>query len=163
METTLSYLQLVRFLRLGHEYEKNGFTLIESILVLFIVSIMSFVLIINIVPIYNQKVIDTFLHQFEKDMMYAQQYAIVNKQATTILFVPTEYRYTVGENRITLPLLQREYNDEITIQATNFSNRVVFNGNGSIRKGGTIHISYKNQTYKVVYYLGKGRFDIQKL
>ena len=161
METTLSYLLLVRFLRLDLKTEKNGFTLIESILVLFIVSIMSFVFIANVVPIYNKKVIETFLHQFEKDMMYAQQYALVNKEPTAILFVPTENRYTISENKITLPLVKREYNNEITIQATNFSNRIVFNGNGSIQKSGTIHITYKTQTYKVVYYLGKGRFNIQ--
>jgi len=145
------------------ECEKNGFTLIESILVLSIVSIMSFVLITNIVPIYNQKVIDTFLHQFEKDMMYAQQYALVNEQLTYIIFVPTENNYTIERNRVSAPLVKREYNDDITIQATNFSNRIGYNGNGSIQKGGTIYISYKAQTYKVVYYLGKGRFTIQKL
>lgn len=153
---------MVRFLRLNLETEKNGFTLIESILVLSIVSIMSLVLIINLVPIYHQKVIDTFLHQFEKDIMFAQQYALVNKEATSIIFVPTEYKYTIGENKISLPLIQRDYNDEINIQANNLQ-LITFNSNGSIRKSGTIHLYYKNQTYKVVFYLGKGRFNIQKL
>ena len=124
---------------------------------------MSFVLIINIVPVYNQKVIDTFLHQFEKDIMYAQAYALINKQPTTIIFEPMEYRYMIDENRVSLPLVQREYNEEITIQATSFSNRIFFNSNGAIRKAGTLHISYKTKTYKVVYYLGKGRFNIQEL
>lgn len=124
---------------------------------------MSFFLIINLVPLYNQKVIDTFLHQFEKDMMYAQQHALVNKEATSILFEPSGYRYMIGENKISLPLVERKYDEDIIIEATNFSNRIVFNGNGSIRRGGTIFISYQTQTYKVVYYLGKGRFNIQKL
>ncbi len=142
---------------------QNGFTLVESILVVSIVSIMSLVLIASIVPIYNQKIIDTFLHQFEKDIMYAQQYALVNEEPIYIVFVPTENRYTIEKNNVSVPLVKRNYNKEISIVATNFSNRITYNHNGSIQRGGTIYISYQSQTYKVVFYLGKGRFSIQKL
>lgn len=142
---------------------KNGFTLLETVLVLAIVSSMSLLFIANIVPIYNQKVLDTFLDTFEKDVMYAQQYALVNEEKAYIVFVPSQNKYTIEGTKLGSILIERKYDSRIKIEAEVFSNRITYNPNGSIRASGTMHISYYKQSYKVVFYLGKGRFALQEL
>ncbi|MGM0874244.1 MAG: competence type IV pilus minor pilin ComGD [Bacillota bacterium] len=142
---------------------KNGFTLLESMIVLSIVSIMSLVLITNIVPIYHKKVIETFLNQFEKDVLHAQQYAIVNEKLVYVLFLADQNQYMIEANEPEGPLLIRNYHSQVNLEEATLTNRVTFNSNGSIQKSGTMFISYKNSTYKVVFYLGKGRFNIEKL
>lgn len=132
-------------------------------LVLSIVSIMSLILITNIVPIYHKKVIETFLNQFEKDVLLAQQHAIVNEKLVYVLFSADQNQYMIEANESRGPLLIRNYHSEVEIEGATLTNRVTFNSNGSIQKSGTMFISYKNSTYKVVFYLGKGRFNVEKL
>lgn len=124
---------------------------------------MSLILITNIVPIYHKKVIETFLNQFEKDVLLAQQHAIVNEKLVYVLFSADRNQYMIEANEAGGPLLIRNYHSQVEIEGATLTNRVTFNGNGSIQKSGTMFISYKNSTYKVVFYLGKGRFNIEKL
>ncbi|OAS85117.1 competence type IV pilus minor pilin ComGD [Metabacillus litoralis] len=142
---------------------KNGFTLVESLLVLSIVTIMSFVLIVNIFPIYHEKVIETFLEQFEKDMMYAQQYALVNDEPVYILFAVERNQYKIVTGESAKTLLSSNYQHKIQIEGVTLKNRVTFNSNGSIQKSGTMLITYNGSSYKVIFYLGKGRMKIEKL
>ncbi|WP_168733824.1 competence type IV pilus minor pilin ComGD [Metabacillus sediminilitoris] len=142
---------------------QKGFTLLESLLVLFIVSTMSLILITNIAPIYHKKVIETFLNQFEKDMLYAQQYALVNEELVFVLFKSEQNLYKIESNEQEVDLLTRNYHPKIKIEGATLTNKITYISNGSIQKSGTMFISYKDSTYKVIFYLGKGRFNIEKL
>ncbi|MCM3650448.1 competence type IV pilus minor pilin ComGD [Metabacillus litoralis] len=148
---------------LHQKHKKNGFTLLESLLVLSIVSIMSLVLITNIVPIHQKKVIESFLTQFEKDLMYAQQFALVNEESVYLLINAKQQQYDVKSTSRSTPFLKRNYSSDIVIEGSALSNRIIYNSNGSIQKSGTIYIYYKKSTYKATFYLGKGRFKIEKL
>lgn len=144
-------------------HNQNGFTLLEALLVLSIVSVMSLVLITNIVPIYHKKVIEIFLDQFEKDMLLAQQYAIVHEEPVYILFNGDQFQYSLEVNDLATPLLKRNYHPEISLEGGTLTNRVTYISNGSIQKSGAMYISYKNRKYKVIFYLGKGRIRIEEL
>ncbi|QGQ47244.1 type II secretion system protein [Metabacillus sediminilitoris] len=156
---------MVRLLKLLQKRVLNqkGFTLLESLLVLFIVSTMSLILITNIAPIYHKKVIETFLNQFEKDMLYAQQYALVNEELVFVLFKSEQNLYKIESNEQEVDLLTRNYHPKIKIEGATLTNKITYISNGSIQKSGTMFISYKDSTYKVIFYLGKGRFNIEKL
>ena len=145
------------------KHNQKGFTLLESLLVLSIVSIMSLVLITNIVPIHQKKVIESFLNQFEKDLMYTQQFALINGESVYLLINANQQQYDVKSIDRSTPILKRNYPSEIIIESSSLSNRIVYNSNGSIQKSGTIYIHYKKSTYKAIFYLGKGRFKIEKL
>ncbi|MGM7721142.1 competence type IV pilus minor pilin ComGD [uncultured Metabacillus sp.] len=145
------------------QHNKNGFTLIESLLVLSIASIMSLTVIMNIVPMYHKKIIDTFLDQFEKDVLLTQQFALVNESTVYILFLVDQHQYKVVSVDTNKTLLTRKYHADIKIEGVTLKNRVTYNGNGSIQKSGTLHITYHETTYKAVFYLGKGRMNIEKL
>lgn len=142
---------------------KNGFTLVESLFVLSLVSVMSLVLITNIVPIYHQKVIESFLDQFEKDMLLAQQYAIVHEEPVYILFNGDQLQYSLEMNELATPLLRRSYHPGILLEGGTLTNRVTYISNGSIQKSGAMYITYNNRTFKVIFYLGKGRIRIEEL
>lgn len=156
---------MVRLLKLLQKRVLNqkGFTLLESLLVLFIVSTMSLILMANITPIYHKKVIETFLNQFEKDMLYAQQYALVNEELVFVLFKSEQNLYKIESNEQEVDLLTRNYHPKIKIEGATLTNKITYISNGSIQKSGTMFISYKDSTYKVIFYLGKGRFNIEKL
>jgi competence protein ComGD len=124
---------------------------------------MSLILITNIAPIYHKKVIETFLNQFEKDMLYAQQYALVNEELVFVLFKSEQNLYKIESNEQEVDLLTRNYHPKIKIEGATLTNKITYISNGSIQKSGTMFISYKDSTYKVIFYLGKGRFNIEKL
>ncbi len=144
------------------EAKRNGYTLLETLIVLVIVSIMSFVLVMNLNPIYHKKVIDTFLNQLEKDLLYAQQYALVNESTVYVVFSESEKKYRVA-NGIGDNLLSRNYHQHIIFESATLENRVIYNRQGSIQKSGTMFINYHSDKYRLVIYLGKGRFTIEKL
>lgn len=124
---------------------------------------MGLVLIANIVPLYHTKVTDVFFNQFEKDMMYAQQYALVNEEPVYVLFETDKHQYKIEVKGPDEILLIRDYNSKVKLEAYALSNRIIFNRNGSIQKSGTMFVSYKNNNYKVIFYLGKGRFKVEQL
>jgi competence protein ComGD len=124
---------------------------------------MSVILITNIAPIYHKKVIETFLNQFEKDMMFAQQHALVNEEMVYVLIKSEQHLYKIETNELGGTLLTRNYHPQIEIEGATLTNKITFISNGSIQKSGTMFISYQNSTYKVIFYLGKGRFNIEKL
>jgi competence protein ComGD len=117
----------------------------------------------NIVPIYHKKVIETFLDQFEKDMMHAQQYALINEEPVYVLFIGDQHQYKIDANVLSDPLIIRNYHSGIKIEGGTLTNRVTYNSNGSIQKSGAMHITYKNRNYKVTFYLGKGRIKVEEL
>ncbi len=163
MEIALLLVLVERLLLVEKVSNNLGYTLLESLVVLSIVSIMSFVLIANLVPIHQAKIIETFFDQFEKDMMYAQQYALLNEETIYILFRGNRYQYTIEQSNLAGSLIVRNYHQGIKIEGGTMKNRVTFRANGAIQTSGSLLITYNNRTYKVTFYLGKGRLNIEEL
>jgi len=142
--------------------KQRGFTLLESLIVLSIVSIMSMVLLINITTIHKQKTIETFLNTLHDDLLFSQQYALVNGKTVIILFSESEKKYYVTHS-LGVKILARSYPSSISIEGATLENRVIYNNFGSISKSGTILVKHAKDTYRLVVYLGKGRVKIEKI
>ncbi|WP_334109775.1 competence type IV pilus minor pilin ComGD [Anoxybacillus sp.] len=147
-----------------YKVNERGFTLIEMLIVLFIVTtIMAFT-----VPPLQQTVAERqlqyFLEQFSNDMLYAQQYAMSRKKTVTIIFYFDTCRYQVKEGgTFGKELLVRSFPSPFQFQMATLSPPLMYYSNGNINKAGTLLVAYGNKKYKIVFQLGKGRLYAQKL
>nr|WP_255573146.1 competence type IV pilus minor pilin ComGD [Anoxybacillus sp. ST4] len=147
-----------------YKVNERGFTLIEMLIVLFIVTtIMAFT-----VPPLQQTVAERqlqyFLEQFSNDMLYAQQYAMSRKKTVTIIFHFDTCRYQVKEGgTFGKELLVRSFPSPFQFQLATLSPPLMYYPNGHINKAGTLLVAYGNKRYKIVFQLGKGRLYAQKL
>jgi len=143
---------------------QKGFTLIEMLIVLTIVSVLTFIAIPRINELIQAKEMNYFLEQFREDMLYAQQYAMVRKVSVAVLFYPYQSTYRITEgNTLGRVLLRRTYSANLEIQPATLQSPLMFLKNGNVNKSGTILITNGEQTYKIVFLLGKGRFYVQKI
>lgn len=140
---------------------QQGFTFLESLLVLSVVTVILSFTILKIAGIEEKHVTKNFFSQLTNDILFAQQYAMSTKMSVTITFSPANhyYRITQGPGN---ELLRRNYHEDIRIDPRTMGTLLVFQSHGSIQKAGTMGIYYKNlENYRLVFQLGKGRFYVE--
>jgi competence protein ComGD len=141
--------------------DSRGFTLIESLVVLSIVAVISFVTIFQINPNRNMLEHHLFLSQLQSDFYIAQQYAISHQQELTVVFDPQQKKYYI----------RVKYNDDYTIVEKNFPPKVSVKygslpltfkilPDGNVNQFGSLYIYIGGKEYKLTFLLGKGRFYI---
>ncbi|MGD6832305.1 competence type IV pilus minor pilin ComGD [Sutcliffiella halmapala] len=142
---------------------QKGFTFVESLLVLSVVSVILSFTILKIAAIEEKHVTKNFFSELTNDLLFAQQYAMSTRRSVTITFSPSNhyYRVTQGPGN---ELLRRNYHEDIQIDPRTMGTLLVFQSHGSIQKAGTMGISYKNlENYRLVFQLGKGRFYVESV
>lgn len=134
---------------------KNGFTLLEVLIVLAMWSIF----ILLSAPLHfsslNKQQEKQFLETLEFDVLYAQNLAIGSPNHTVaILFREDSYSIVMrdGEKK----LLERKVPPDSMIDPRTHK-QISFNEHGSIRKPGTIAFKTKNTSYNIIFPLGKAR------
>lgn len=134
----------------------NGFTLIEVLLAVGIVSIISFISIplsIHSLHKYEEKL---FLSLFEYDLLYAQSLATTTTERVRIIFHQHSYQIVKGEANSEVEM--RTIPEHITVN-TRLRNIIAFDRNGRIQnlQQGRIEFKGKDTNYYVIFPLGKGR------
>jgi competence protein ComGD len=144
--------------------KENGFTLVEMLIVLTMISVLSMLVIPKMDDLIEKKHIDYFIEQFKDDMLYAQQYALTHKCTVTVVFSLQQPGYRVMKGNVFgRLLLHRSYSDNMKFQLVTLQSPLIFFPNGNINRAGTLLVRYGKQTYQIVFLLGKGRFYVQKL
>lgn len=124
---------------------------------------MGSILWTNSTSIHDKKVVDQFFRQLEKDILYAQQYAMVHNEPVHIYWNRNDHYYEIERYAFKGELLKHPYDSSIDVHSMTMELPITFYPNGSIRKGGTIYIYYQDETYKIIFTIGKGRFRVEKL
>jgi competence protein ComGD len=137
---------------------EKGFTLIEMLLVLLIVSMLSGIAYVNLIPLYEKKKIEQFFEQLNEDILFMQELAISTNKRTNLQWFPQSHRYIIQQTYEEGPVLVRYYDRGIQADLHTFPNIMTYTGSGNINRGGTIYVYYKQKAYKIVFQLGKGRF-----
>lgn len=141
---------------------ESGFTLIESLIVLSIFIIISYIAIFSFKPQYDRTLINKFLLEFQADMFFAQEYAISHQREVTITVDSAHFNYYIRD-RVNLPLLiRRKYSKEIKISPGSLDLHYKFLPDGNVNQIGCFFISYKSDHYQFTILLGKGRFYVSK-
>ncbi|WP_078379733.1 competence type IV pilus minor pilin ComGD [Sutcliffiella halmapala] len=142
-------------------YSSGGFTFLESILVLSIVSIILSVSVLKLAAVEEKHIAQNFFYQFSNDVLFAQQYAMSTKHTVSIIIVPSHHYYRITQGSFN-EVLRRNYHEDISIDPRTMGTVISFQGNGSIQKAGTMGLTYKQkESFRIVFQLGKGRFYVE--
>lgn len=139
--------------------ENTGFTLIEVLLVMSMVSILTLITIpISLQTIEKQEE-KQFLELFEYDLLYAQSLATTTTERVRIIFHQDSYQVVKGEANSEVAL--RTIPDHVNVH-TRLRHIIAFDRNGRIRnlQHGRMEIKSKYASYYVIFPLGKGRASI---
>lgn len=141
--------------------QQLGFTLIEMLLVLFIISVITSVSILKLNSTISGKKIDHFIEQFTRDMHVAQINAISHSQSVTIVFSQTERTYKVMTNNFII--VERILPKNFSINTGTLGAKNFYLGDGAISKSGSILINYGERSFKITFLLGMGRFYVTEI
>jgi competence protein ComGD len=144
-------------------HKGNGFTLIEMLLVLFIIMTIVTITFFHLRTSYEEKVIGQFLELFQEDIWLAQEYAISHSQSVELSFYNGQTFYDLRESGFRNLIYKRTFHSDLQIRPLTITNPIKFLPNGNINQPGTMYVLYNLNTYKVVFQLGRGRFYIEKL
>lgn len=135
----------------------RGYTLIEMMIVLFILTAVTGTTFVSYQTFSEQQQTDHFFEKLKKDLYFAQQSALIYHESVVILFDRIDHHYTIMTNNE--PIVERKYNKDMTVDG---ALKVVFNENGNIKKAGTLNFQINGDLYALTFQLGKGRFSIEK-
>ncbi|MFS0861538.1 competence type IV pilus minor pilin ComGD [Fredinandcohnia sp. 179-A 10B2 NHS] len=141
----------------------KGFTLIETLLVLFIFAVITSISLLHVKPLQESKRIEQFLEQLQNDIFYAQQYAISHSDTSRIIFSVSEPYYLLSSGSKNINILTRRYDQSIQFSQSTLGTILQFNSQGNIQKAGSIKVKYQDETYTITFLLGKGRFYVSKM
>lgn len=142
--------------------KQKGFTLVEALFVLSIFMIISLVTVFSLKP--QQSVVEeaAFLTQLQSDLYFAQNYAIAHQHQVLIIFLPSQYKYTISERTELPPFLVRSYSKSIYLTEGSLPLTIKFLPNGNVSDFGSILIHTKNNKYKLTFLIGRGRFYVKE-
>ncbi|MGP4107283.1 competence type IV pilus minor pilin ComGD [Virgibacillus sp. L01] len=139
---------------------KNGFTLIE---VLFVLSVWSVLLILSAplhFSILEKQEEDNFMDTLQMDLLYMQSESYGIRNYFRLTFTGNE-SYIITKDQNIKTLVERKIPEGWKIDQRIMS-AIEFNDRGIIVEPGNIMINTKNNKYKVICPLGKGRCYIAK-
>ncbi|HLR62415.1 MAG TPA: competence type IV pilus minor pilin ComGD [Lentibacillus sp.] len=138
----------------------NGFTLIEVLFVLVVLSVLILIAAPIQASVLDKKTEESFLETLEMDLLYMQSLSY-NSRTNYRLAFPDQDRYVI-KSTAHQDILERKVPEGWTIN-TRVIKTISFNKNGTIREPGTMAIYTPTTHYNLVCPLGKGRcyFDEQ--
>jgi competence protein ComGD len=141
----------------------NGYSLIESLIVLSIVFVIASVTSIFINP--NKTVLDhqLFLTQLQSDIYLAQLTAISHQQEITVAFDNQLNRYYFRKRYEDSSFIEKRYPQNVEVTMTTMPLTFKILPDGNINKFGTLLIKINQKEYGMVFLLGKGRFYFVEL
>ncbi|MEH7309264.1 competence type IV pilus minor pilin ComGD [Neobacillus drentensis] len=141
---------------------QNGFTLIESLLVLSIFMIISSITVFSLKPQHSVLEDEAFLTQLKADLYYSQQYAISHQHEVSVVFLPAQYRYYMLLRPDLPPIVMRNYSTNIYLTEGSIPLYFKFLNDGNVNQFGTFLIQTKNKNYQMTVLIGKGRFYVKE-
>ncbi|WHY65697.1 competence type IV pilus minor pilin ComGD [Neobacillus sp. SuZ13] len=141
--------------------DQNGFTLIESLLVLSIFMIISSITVFSLKPQHSVLEDEAFLTQLKADLYYSQQYAISHQHEVSVVILPAQYKYYMLLRPELPPIVMRNYSKNINLATSTLPLYFKFLNDGNVNQFGTLLIQTNNKTYQMTVLIGKGRFYVK--
>lgn len=142
--------------------DQNGFTLIESLLVLSIFMIISSITVFSLKPQYSVLEDEAFLTQLKADLYYSQQYAISHQHEVSVVILPAQYKYYMVLRPDLPPIIMRNYSTNIYLAEGSIPFYFKFLSDGNVNQFGSFLIQTKNKKYQMTFLIGKGRFYVKE-
>lgn len=147
--------------------KENGFTLMETLLVLIIISSLLLFPVLSIQHVTETIQIDLFFRELTSKITKMQAYAILHDQTTDVEFYPQNnvIRFRIVDVNAQNNSLQDTWeldNPYYHLSGTSIKEFAFKKGTGNITKSDRIYIHTTQGEYELVYLMGSGRFEIRK-
>ncbi|MBM6617302.1 competence type IV pilus minor pilin ComGD [Bacillus suaedaesalsae] len=142
--------------------KENGFTFLEMLVVMTIVLIVSSLSFVYVRTTYENKIVNQFFEVLQEDIWLAQQHAISHSQSVELTFYTEQAFYDIRESGLRKLINKRPVHPSIRIRPLTMANPIKFQPNGNISGAGTVYVYDYNDTYKLIFQLGRGRFRVEK-
>ncbi|WP_227395160.1 competence type IV pilus minor pilin ComGD [Jeotgalibacillus aurantiacus] len=142
---------------------ESGFTLIEIMVVLLVLSI--FIVIASSVRISaDRELAETFETQLSQDLHYAQLKAITDGKYIQFQLLPEERRYVVrmGTGESGNILIDRSIPDEVEFNSYSSLQSFRYTPIGNTNTFGSLRFFVNGDDLAFHFYLARGRFTIEK-
>lgn len=149
-----------------------GFTLIETLITVLVISLLMLMPVLSIKNITESIQVDLFFRELTSNITIMQNHAILTGEKMKIEFVPRDNLIRFNgkadsSDASTHPLYREMHLQEGLYEFVGESYGQVFfyghSGNISSRNGWTKLIQTSKGRYNLVFWLGSGRFEIQKV
>lgn len=135
----------------------KGFTLIESLLVLAILTLITFISTQIIVKQNEEKEIHHFFEQLKLDILTIESYSIENNYANIILS-PSMNKYQAS-NQLGKVLFERKIPESLKMNIDSNLKSIQFTS-GKIRNFGKMIFNYEGKNIEFIVYIERGRTRI---
>ncbi|MFS0655330.1 competence type IV pilus minor pilin ComGD [Bacillus sp. 179-C3.3 HS] len=141
--------------------QEKGFTLVEQLMILFILSILMSFVVGKVPRILESVEAKRQVNMIKQDFQFASYTAFIKKARVSIEFHPQGVSYQVIDQKNDRVITSYQHKKGI-IKHSTFQQVVHFNANGHPSTGGSIVFQFGSQVYKLTVYLGSGRIHVQK-
>ncbi|AVQ33087.1 prepilin-type N-terminal cleavage/methylation domain-containing protein [Staphylococcus muscae] len=141
-------------------HHKQGFTLIEMLIVLSVISISLFIVIRHSTEIYSPNNLDDQIKLLTSKIDYYQSRAIKEKQTVLMVFRP---------DRNNIRIVFQKYHKDIFVPLSPLHldmnsnlHTLAFNSDGEIMKFGRLNFKYHSESFSIIFHIEQGRYRIIK-
>src|SRR5690625_439944 len=134
-----------------------GFTLIEMLIVLSIVSLILSIMFVDYSKRSYEQSFDTWYQQFELDLLYSQKYTMVTRQVLRLTINRDSNSYSLRNDGSSPALIMRNIPADWDVRVTSVRHPISFTHYGAIVGPGQILVRTKNARYSITFPFGKSR------
>lgn len=140
---------------------ERGYTLIEILIVLFIVMCLSAIVVRYSAKAAENRELEQFFTQIQLDIQYIQTYSMDQREYISIKFESSSNRYIIKKDIFT-ELFERPFPKGVEFLPSSSSiNTIIYNFNGNVITPGTLSFKTPQGIKKVVITLGRGRSRVE--
>jgi len=140
---------------------ERGYTLIEMLIVLFVVMTLTAIVTKFSLKIAEAKEIERFFNQMQLDLQFIQTYSMQHNEYIFMHFESPSQRYSIKKDFYTT-LYTRPFPQgvELLLSRSNILT-ISYNFKGNVMTPGTLYFKTPQGTKKVVISLGRGRSRVE--
>ncbi len=140
---------------------ERGYTVIEMLIVLFIVMCLSAIVVKYSLKAAETRELEQFFTQIQLDIQYIQTYSMHQMEYISIKFEGSSKRYIIKKDIFT-ELFERPFPKGVEfIPSSSSIYTIIYNGNGNVMTPGTVYFKTPQGIKKVVITLGRGRSRVE--
>jgi competence protein ComGD len=140
---------------------QEGYTFIEMLLVLLIVTVLLAFAAFSTGPLKAHTEKNYFISQLQSDLYLIQSQSFFSQSSMTLLFYPYANKY-VAKDYFGHTLVSRTLPPGIKISENNNLNEIIFNQSGNTNRFGPVYFNDGDTTIKLSFQIGQGRFYVQE-
>ncbi|MFJ7953429.1 competence type IV pilus minor pilin ComGD [Lysinibacillus sp. NPDC096418] len=140
---------------------EQGFTLIEMLLVLFIVMCLTGIVTKISMKVAEAKEIERFFTQLQLDIQYIQMYTMQQRAYVSMKFEAPTNRYIVKKDMYTIDY-ERPFPKKVEfLSGRSTFVTIMYNEKGNVSRAGTLYFETPDGIKKVIITLGVGRVRVE--